>query len=537
MKYWIQAEFLLVSLFNILIALGVGNLFSKKIFKIETALSPSMVGLLGLFCVGTLALIYNFFLPLNLLFFALILFLSASGWFLRLEGFTRKTALYLLFIAIGYWMVGIPIGPMSDTNLYHVPIIHWMQLSNLPMGVANLHTRLATWNFWFLVCAGFSAGNLVESSVFSLNIVLVSLAVLDWFRLFKTDQKELKFFLLSIFAYLFLIDRGYFYGGNKSPNADFAGAIVTIWFACYLIKARTKVLMKEAATHIPMTLLSAFAVFLKLSNLPLGIAFAVMVVFFLRNKALFAFIGLTGILMCLRSFMMSGCFIFPLQASCIAVPWRLNDFWLHDNNEWIYRWARDPTGERNSTLHTWQWVPGWWKRNLGQRVMFCFALFPAIYLALSGVFASLKKKLLPLNLPLVALMMASLIFWFVQAPDTRFAYGFLVVLSCEFLSKSVMYFSPLLKTKWLDYAAAFFVLSLLFIGVRRAGRTQDFGTATIQFALPQYVVKQNAQGEPIKVVIGNECGRLPPVCTLDGYWDYGIISVKRGIWTSFEKKL
>jgi len=526
----VELQFLFSSLVALFLVLGCGGSFLWFAPSFNSN-SLSIFGALGLLEVGMLSIISNFFVKLDTSFFALLTMISFFGW-IKLVKKTKVNDIFLFTgVAIFYWVAGLRAGSTFDTSLYHIPMIRWMHESNLPFGLANLHSRFGFWNFWFSICGGVSSGGVLPYGVFTLNIVLVTYALTDFIR-FATNAVVSKntWFCISILILISLVDFRTFSMGQKSPNADFAGVVLALWSASYLLMRSEE----RFNWKVPVLLLSGLSILIKLNQAYLGLAILLVIAssfkkFKMEMRTLIVPVGMIAVaalLMILKSFWLSGCLVFPVKSTCFPVSWRVSDGMNHDLVYWIMRWARNAGDPEAGVFNYWAWVPTWWNSNSTAKIISSTLGLSAVWLIAK---AALRKKLQTPDLLTLGIFGCGTAYWFLTAPDLRFGYGGFAVIFCLFLGIFLnQYFSRFKKPVLIGVG-----ISLTLSCVGQIIRADDFGASTLLGKSGVIVPKVNAQGQTIYE--SNECWDSSPPCTPSV--DYGVIFIKKGPWTFFEKKL
>jgi len=534
----LQLQFLMTTLFCAALSMGIGGcalLVDQDAFR---SLSLGILGAVGILGVGTLSLLFNFFVPLNDYYFVFLCLVSVLGWVqLRKKTpdiFVKKDIVVLLISIAVFWLLGLRRVMNSDTGLYHIPIIHWMEISALPIGLGNVHTRFGVWNFLFSVCGGVNAGNILPLSVYCMNIVLVGFASVDFCRWIYNKKDLAHYFAVAVFAYFSLLDLWYFSGGQKSPNADFAGMIFAIWVIPYFLER------KEALTEWvrPAIILGGLAILTKLNGAPLVLVMLLAIDRSRRQigKPLPLFmLGLVvsaGLLSLLKSFLVSGCLVFPAQATCAPVSWGIRKEDVLGTYSWVIRWARWPDGPADLVLHTWNWVPHWWSANSPNQIFFCTQWISILFVFLKLVF---KTRVPKLDLAALLIALVGMAYWFFSAPDIRFGYGYFVtvfgILAGTLLRWVFENPKLLFLEKWFVRVMVAIVVVSAFAQVRRA---PDLGMNTLIEPSPKYKVMKNVLNQSVYVPDENECWRLPVPC--EPYYVSEVVETQFGIWSKYEDR-
>jgi hypothetical protein len=538
-----QFNYLFAIFVSTAITLGLGGCVLSLRAVRETVPSLGLLGAYGLFFLGALSLLINFFLPLNSPFFALICVFSLIGWFKiykTAQAFERNRlriqALVLSIAVTAYWILGMRMGVQADTGLYHIPAIHWMHLSSLPIGLGQVHSRLATWNFWFSVCAGISAGNVLPLSVYAMNIALFGFMSVDFYTWMKDQKNPAHYFAVAGVFLISFLDSWYFMGGQKSPNADFAGSLMAVYAIGYFIQ--NKVNFRNWFRTI--TLLSGLAILIKLNQAPLGLMVLFAGIQVVRKKnwneipyRMIALVAFTACLMIVKEVWTTGCLLFPVVSTCTSLPWTIPRIEVSQFYDLVIRWGRWSDGPPELVLHGFAWIPTWWERIGGSKIIFCAGWALVGYLALLTMF---RKKFPKLQLTAFGIISIALLYWFLSAPDLRFAYGFFALVFMLVFAPVLQFFfesKNFSKAKpWLIVAM---LVSLVITGIGQIRKGGDYGMYTLVEPSPEFEIKLNHLGQNVWVPLKYGCWRLPVPCM--PYFDPKVVESKLGIWTEFERKL
>lgn len=422
---------LFVSLLTTFFApIGYGALFDKK-----NQFTVGEKGLLGLFISGAMALILHFFLALSnilsIVFVSIGICLFCYFVFSKHIHFQREVLITIFLVAVlvlffSYYAV-IP----YDTGLYHMQTIIWNKSYALSFGLANFHGRFGFNSIWFLVAAllGFN-----ESVYYVLNGILFLFIIISFAEFIFTKKgngtgKIALYALMLLVAFLPSLSTLYV-GVNyfASPSNDFPATLLIIYFAFLLMKKTEK----KANYLAPF--LAIFAVFVKMSTLPLGVMVIVLSVF--KGKKIymsFGIIVLFTLLWFMRGIILSGCMIYPLKQTCIpSLSWAVSTKQVVEEANITKSWARVPGASLTVGLSTTQWVKPWLLRTFhSDFIQFYLIVFTCIAL-LYGVVGITKRKIrrediVVSSVPLLTALIG-IIYWFLSAPDIRFGVGYFIVI-------------------------------------------------------------------------------------------------------------
>lgn len=382
-------------------------------------LSLSITACTGLAAIATGAGILALFTRLGAVALGLTLagavFLFFKRWERRLPAGPGLPGL-LLLAAAGFLGLVRTASPVDnyDTGAYHAQLIHWLEEYGFVPGLANLHDRLAFGAGWFVPSALFSLKAVAGQSLHVLNGTLFFLLLLfavEGFARWRSGERSPALLLRIVLPVPALLLFGRWL---SSPSPDVAVALLLWIVACLAV---------EAEAFWAVAVLAAFTVAIKLSALPvLLLPLSGIVRFWRRGERRAAAAGLATIAAILlppvvQTIVTSGYPVFPLPAlDPFSWDWKLPPELVERQYNWVKTWARlphRPTGEiLEMPLRI--WLPLWWEhlKLPAQAALVALALLAPV---------GLWKRPKPLGT-----LGAGLGFWFLMAPDPRFAWGFLL---------------------------------------------------------------------------------------------------------------
>ena len=234
------------------------------------------------------------------------------------------------------------------------------------------------------------------------------------------------------------------FGTISSPHPDYAASCFSLFtFFGYVRWLNSS---PQDQSGLPLSLLvillACFAVWIKASQLP--ILLLVPAVLFraypssldLRTLSAFSvFILSFASLWLIHGIARSGCFLFPLEVTCLRnLPWTLDRPSVYASYIWNLSWARDPSRQPHEVLRDWAWLQPWTKNFLNfdmvQRSLILVG-FSALIGSVSKIWKTKSSKQTPqlFVFPWLGffILIAALVFSFFTAPDLRFSYGFLLL--------------------------------------------------------------------------------------------------------------
>jgi hypothetical protein len=417
------------------------------------------VALCGLAVLGTLGNLLNLFVPISPQV-ALILF--AGGWLLfilnaryAIKTFSLGLIVFGLIVVIYVAYSGQKPVFNYDSGLYHLQAIRWITSSKTPLGLANLHSRLGFNSSWFSVAASLEIPHLEYKSSFILNTLLVFVyglgigQVASAFRFARKVRLSDIFLILSGLVW-FLFAQSKFV---SSPSPDTPVLALTLVSTYASIKAMES---EEGWFYYGFIafFIAVFAITVKFTALPLLLApMATLSWNFYRHRErwdkhksllrrlLIISSGTTLLVLLpwmLRGILLSGCAAFPLSLGCFpSLTWATqvscsspacNDLISAGGAAaWIKSWARQPNLSPDVVLSNWNWLIPWLDNFLSGEVVrksatLLFLGTVLLWLARGEKKPSVQERMtymLPASVSFLGIM-----FWFLTAPDLRFAEGY-----------------------------------------------------------------------------------------------------------------
>lgn len=308
-----------------------------------------------------------------------------------------------------------------DNGLYHIQSVMWNSQFPITLGLGNLHSRLA-FNSVLHVLAPLDdlAGVGWISGLLLLLFVLISC----YARFSQARPGTAEYWFLGLAVGLLALGAPGGLGWMGVLNGDGFAAILTVYWFSIAISQDSR-----PQTDVPLLLLTgALALTAKLSAAPLFLL-ALLVVWFHRKTAGVsllrpaAFVAVLLGLWMARDVALSGCALYPLPQSCISgLPWAVSRGHAQIEMEGIKSWARAPHRfDSAKILSDWTWVGPWthnaWKDWSAR--LFLFGAIAGCISVLAG--ARVNRRIVAA----VAGLCFCLAYWFWNAPDVRFAFGYL----------------------------------------------------------------------------------------------------------------
>ncbi len=347
-------------------------------------------------------------------------------------------------------ILGASVINHPDSIGYHLQTIKWIEEYRVVPGLVNINTHLGYQGLWYCVCAVFSFRFMQGTAV-----TFVNTTVLVWYLMFLLQQINthlpnaakakpgnastvVLYFALLVFSCWSYVQVRL---TATSASPDFIAALYA-WLVLYLLFHNTGT-NKSVPNYLLIFFLCCTAITIKLAVLPLCMVMAYIFYQLLTIKKkpviglLLTCILVTATPFVTRNVITSGYILFPAAfPDLVQADWKLPAALAVSEQQYISSFARvehealKPGASQLSMTH---WMPIWWHhRALSDKLILCSLLL----LLLTAVITArkIRKEAGQACILLLLLSAAALVFWFVQAPDPRFGFGFIIPVQGALLS-------------------------------------------------------------------------------------------------------
>jgi hypothetical protein len=408
----------------------------------------------GLALIGVVFSIVSFFLPMGGVTAQMLLILPVLVICTRFKNTTRiiwrdalqktrelrplllvlLTACVTLVLLMGSFTITHP-----DTLVYHTQCIRWLQDYKTVPGLANLGYHYGLQSSWFVLSALFSFKFLTQIQAPFLNCTAVI-----WLIIFIvgkcSDSFEGRFngknsagrgllWLALLATSFWSYTQVRLTATSASP--DFISAMYT-WLVFYLVVDGASI--KNEARVLLVIFLAMFAVSVKLSAMP--VIFPALYFYYRYHTTPFRIAALrvvacamlVAIPVIVRNFITTGYPLFPSPiGDFLQAEWKMPKAILLDRLDYITTYARLEDSRpinANADMNYSKWIPVWWNnQSLADQCLLC----SLVILIVAALVLGAKRKVTTLNPYLwpSVFSFAGVVFWFTQAPDPRFGFGFI----------------------------------------------------------------------------------------------------------------
>ena len=459
----------------------------------------------------------------------------------------------------------------SDTLLYHSSIVSWLNFSKIVPGLANLHFRLGTNSAYLILAAGIDVGpfDKYSSSILPCCFWFITLKYL--FRLICDGDvsKNFKLFL-AVFTTGFIIASKYWIDPNLYYDISSMTFAAIIFIELLL---RYQELFGEKGTSNDVLFIFATMSFaIKQTGAIMVVAVFVLGLYdMVKAKgtplkfARFVAVPLVfGIVYIARNIIQTGCPLFPLQILAVDLKWTSREAaqGCFDAAKYYARLSGPEFMQAKNHGFLFWFIP-WLKRNTSNYyTIYLTSLLISLFLSIKVLLVKkLHGKKLSGFLSAEGLLLATLAYWFMTAPEFRFVsiYAFLILsVACYFAEAEKSTYLPFILLVinvavtsefrqrvfsrnfladnyiWMVwFALAGTVLYRLHPSCKESRRIMLFQLLFFFFFVPhgknlgtypaavgslpvKKIVLKNGQTPPLEVYVpkeGDECGDAPLPCT------------------------
>ncbi len=342
-----------------------------------------------------------------------------------------------------------------DSGLYHFNTIRWINTYPLVPGLGILHGRLAFNQSFFVYVATlnfhpfFGYGRSLANSFLLLLLVATLLpSLISVLRQPELLTKRHIFLYASdLFIFPIVVYLALFSDGLASPTPDLASTLLQLAMFVMLADGIAEWLEGQREQDyrvMVLVVLAATAVTIKLSNLAFSaviigtcLAYAGQTSRAHIQSAVRIILPVVVVILSwgFRGFVLSGAPLYPSTIGYAPVEWSVPIEDVVNEANWVYSWARQPEAHWSEILGSWDWF-GPWSRRISTNITgivypVALAVLFCIITMIIGVFSFLKKLSRPRYLEVGILLpsLFGLTFWFITAPDPRFANALFWLLS------------------------------------------------------------------------------------------------------------
>ncbi|MCB0645032.1 MAG: hypothetical protein KDC49_00110 [Saprospiraceae bacterium] len=340
---------------------------------------------------------------------------------------TKSSILFLLLFV--FYVIYKSSGPITnpDTGSYHLPLIRWIEDYPVIKGLANVHSRFGFNYQYFNLGAIYGLSFIKGSTLHGLNgyfYLLIGLYLLR--KLMESRQKN----VAEIFMYATTL---FFFVNMSHAASSFSPDVPASTLACAAIITFLTSDKYEEQSLMIVFLLSVGAFLFKISYFPVLLLNLYALYFYFQRKELWSIMWMGGIFIIMiapfliRNYLMSGYLVYPYyKIDLFDVVWKVPmEVAVFEKNALL----DSMLGTKNiAGLGFRDMVERWYmtinKVNSAYKLIFlafCISFIIYTIKILKDITSGIRVK----NLVLHVFFLFSIFFWLTNAPDPRFASGFL----------------------------------------------------------------------------------------------------------------
>ena len=330
--------------------------------------------LIGVITASFIALLLNFFTPLNKNINSFIFILVFLIFLLKLKVTIKKKEILFLTIStlICFLLILLSNVNRPDAGLYHLPYIAILNEYKIIFGLNNLHSRFGHVSIIQYLSA------LNNNYFFKEEGIIIPLASITSFyyiyflnEVFKIYKKESKINSSSLFVLLVLIYISFKIMGYDGFGNDAIAHLSFFYLISYVLK-----LEKKSVDVIHVFLITVF-IFLNKSTMTFAFIITFFIMFYkykLDLKKIFilalSFPAIFLLLWLIKNLITSGCAIYPVVITCIdSLPWLNIQSTIADNiasEAWSKAWPENDNQKLTMEIfiNDFNWVTAWSKKHL-----------------------------------------------------------------------------------------------------------------------------------------------------------------------------
>ena len=461
------------SLVSIIIVTPLRTFFNKR--DDYSILNYTKNLIYGFIFLSFLALLLNFFFPLNrfintiILLIPLIIILKKFSYFYNLN--------FLKFLVINSIIIFLLITKSNvyrpDAYLYHIPFIDILNHNKIILGLSNLHYRFGHISIIQYSSSIFNNYIFLKNGIFFSIAIVASAIIANFiFNLINSIEKNKYdihfFFVLFVIIFISYKMNRYSEYGNDSP---------THFMFFYLISEILKSLSEKKDNLPELILISVFILMNKITMglsiiLPLLLLFKKISKSVLLNKTNF-FTIIFLFLWLIKNILISGCIIYPIKNTCFSnLSWSDIELTIKvsvENEAWTKGWI-DQKGENkystNDYIKDFNWIKTWSQNHLKKinsivtpYILFLLIIF-FIFLIRSKINNNVNKP--STYLYLIFLLGIFSLVWFLKVPVFRYGYSYVISFICLILAYFI-YSRNNLENKKIFISVIFLCISIFII--------------------------------------------------------------------------
>lgn len=411
---------------------------NKQIYKLLYVKKEVFYPLLGIIILGNILVIYNFLFPLKhtgILIGSIFIFSMSTfkKFKFEIKNIKKFENIFLYLIIPSLLIISTFDTAFNfDAGYYSIPSQNWLRESNLIIGTVNIYWELGMLSITeYISSVLWFDSSFVLLHIFNIYFIHFFYLLLQEFILNNLDQSLKN---VALFLLVFSIFDNFGFGGGRNGFLYIEGITkqdvpvgILFWFLSLVILK--KIIDKDIEDYeiFIISLLSFFVYQIKVSSVFLLLFYAFLLIYLIKSKSFslkrIFYINLPIFIIIIswltKSFLTTGCFIYPLNFTCI------NFFdWYIDGSTLRYaELAKSQSQTYDFSIPFNQWIQQTGNFEVRIQVLFNFAIaLIFLYIIKLSFFISTPTKNIIL-LICISYILVNLIYLFFYAPIARYFIG------------------------------------------------------------------------------------------------------------------
>lgn len=537
-----------IALTNI-IYLILGKLFSKK--KINNLKNFSEIAINGFIYLSFIALLVNFFYPLNVKINTLICIIIFFFFFLKKKLLNQKEFIILILITLfGFFFIIFDTIYRPDAGLYHLPFTKILNNEKIIFGLANLHSRFG--HISIIQYSSAINNNFILGNVGIIIPLLSIYSFLTFYFLgdilnFLFRKKKININYYSIFFSSLVV---LYIAWKINRYGEFGNDAIGHLLFFYLISKLINYKKVNYQNFNKIYLISVFAV---LNKFMLVFSLIIPAYVFFKDKfsikrVIFSLPTIFIFLWILRNIITSSCAVYPQMKTCFTdLKWS-NKKEIITLNKYSEAWAKDWPNRIDKKLSVdeynknFNWLYTWKENHLKKIIKIILPYLIILILIYLYFKFRIKKKdnfnfnLYNFKLPLFVSFIG-LTFFFLKFPLYRYGFSYLI----SFLILSLTYFIKFYDYNKIKKVSIFvifiFFMSLTFKQIDRYAQfyeTRNLVPKIYNDKKQHKTIKLNDEGDFFNLSLNGSCMYDASLCaitnnnqfTLSKKYSYKFLNIK-----------
>ena len=487
-----------------------GKFFNSLLYKKEY--SKAEIGVLGCILVSFIALLINFFLPLNKFIntgisILPLLLLFKKNYLVKKDFLFLLISSFFVFILLAYAKINTP-----DAGLYHLPFTQTLNENKLIIGLSNVHSRFGhTSIIQYLNAINFNlitGVNGILIPVASLAVFIFLYFVNDLIVYIKNkDNLELNN-LFSLFVIIYIsykINRYSGFGNDATAHLLFF----------YLIS----MFLKFNFSYKNLHKLSLISIYIIQNKITLMFSLFYPLFFFLffkiKNlKILFSFPILFFLVWILKNVLTTGCIVYPIEKLCFKnLEWTNKEQIIEQNilgEAWSKGWP-DRTNleiEKKFFIKNFNWFEAWSSIHLKYilKIILPYIFFLILIILFINFYKTREFNKYKINrsiriklIFLISTLFISNIFFLYKFPLYRYGYSYIISIIILLSTLFIFKYNKIIIKKIFIFLL---ILCLTIYVAKQISRVLNSKTNNIWPNIYSFGVKKNEQIPVEKISIG-----------------------------------